>query len=150
MNICPQASPCVTTTVKGGPSNNKVAEGIWNTVEERAHRRCAKDHGIVVVGGDLNVSMTARDKGGRKWSFPASAVNTVDKIEGLLMADTHAVAHPPTAEHTHHANNLNVRDATLDCVLTSDSRPGIVQGASVDRFPIDVKMLDHAPPFARR
>ena len=93
------------------------------------------------------MSLTARDKGGRKWSFPATAANTVDKIEGSLMADTHAVAHPLAAERTHHASDLNVRDATLDCVLTPDSRPGIVQGASVDRLPIDVKMSDHAAKF---
>ena len=145
-NVYSTSAPYVTQATGDNNSNNAEAAELWDKIEERVHHQCAKG-GEVVLAGDLNVSLTPRDKGGRKWTFPQNSINITGKINNLLLADTHLAAHPLTAQHTHHAANRRTPDATLDYVLTSDNRPLVVLGSSIDRFPIESGMSDHAAKF---
>ena len=97
----------------------------------------------------MNLSLSTKDKGGRKHKCPQPAVNTAEKAADLGMTNVCRSAHPDGGvPHAHRSQNPGVPDATTDHVLTADKRRQVVRGAPVDCHPRRQPRSDHAAVLA--
>ena len=142
------AAPYNTTAGSDGQSPNDRAVELWDRIGAVVNPLIAKGHAVITMG-DLNLSLSTKDKGGRKHKYPQSAVNIAEKAADLGMTNVYRSAHPDGGvPHTHRSQNPEVPDATIDYILIADKRRQVVRGASVDCHPRQQLRSDHAAVLA--